>query len=127
MSAQSDTGLFRHDPDTQQFAAGEVIFRQSDAGNLMYVVQQGQVTLAVDGEVVETVGPDGIFGEMAVIDDLPRSATATAKTDVRVVPIDEKRIVAVFSQNPFFAIQIMRTLSRRMRRANAELGTVRLS
>jgi CRP-like cAMP-binding protein len=56
-----------------------------------------------------------IFGEMALIDDAPRSATAVAKTDVELVPISEKQFLFLVSQTPFFALKVMRVLARRLR------------
>jgi CRP-like cAMP-binding protein len=59
-----------------------------------------------------------IFGEMALIDDAPRSATAVAKTDVELVPISEKQFLFLVSQTPFFALKVMRVLARRLRATN---------
>ena len=85
----------------------------------MYVVQKGEVELKVGGEVVETVGIDEFFGEMALIDSGARSATAVAKTDCSLLPINEKRFLYMVEETPFFAITVMRVLSQRLRRRNA--------
>jgi CRP/FNR family cyclic AMP-dependent transcriptional regulator len=80
----------------------------------------------VDGEVeirsgirwFETVGQNGIFGEMALIDESPRSATAVALTDVTVAPITEKQFLFLVKHMPTFALMVMRVLAKRLRRQN---------
>ena len=61
---------------------------------------------------------DGIFGEMALIDDSPRSATAVALTDVTLAPIKENQFLFLVQNTPFFALSVMRVLARRLRRQN---------
>ena len=108
--------LFRNSIDTQNYPAGEVIFRQGDTGELMYAVQKGTVEIRLGERVIQTHGPGDIFGEMAIIDNQPRSATAVAATDCRLVPIDEHRFMFLVQQTPFFAIQVMRVMADRLRR-----------
>ena len=80
----------------------------------------------MDGEVeirsgirwFETVGQNGIFGEMALIDESPRSATAVALTDVTVAPITEKQFLFLVKHMPTFALMVMRVLAKRLRRQN---------
>jgi hypothetical protein len=93
MSTETATGttLFRHEPDAMVVSAGTVIFSVGDAPDGMYVVQEGEVDLVISGVNVETVGPTGVFGEMGLVDGLPRSATATARTDAKLVCVDELR------------------------------------
>ncbi len=108
--------LFRNSIDTQNYPAGSVIFRQGDTGELMYAVQEGTVEIRLGERVIQTHGPGDIFGEMAIIDNQPRSATAVAATDCRLVPIDEHRFMFLVQQTPFFAIQVMRVMADRLRR-----------
>ena len=61
---------------------------------------------------------DSIFGEMALIDNEPRSATAVAITDVELVPISEKQFLFLVSQTPYFALKVMRILAQRLRKTN---------
>lgn len=72
------------------FGAGEVIFAEGDKGDHMYVVRSGEIEIERDGKVIEALSRGGIFGEMALIDGSPRSATARAKMDAEVAPINEK-------------------------------------
>jgi CRP/FNR family cyclic AMP-dependent transcriptional regulator len=100
------------------FAKGETVFAVGDKGDAMYVVRTGEVTIERGGQVMETLGPGGIFGEMALIDGSPRSATARAKTDCVVAPINEKSFLFLVHETPFFAIAVMRTLAQRLRHMN---------
>jgi CRP/FNR family cyclic AMP-dependent transcriptional regulator len=99
-----------------RFAAGDVVFSEGDKGDAMYVVRSGELTIEKGGKVMETVGPGGVFGEMALIDGSPRVATVRAKTDCEVAPINEKTFLFLVHETPFFAIAVMRTLADRLRR-----------
>jgi CRP-like cAMP-binding protein len=84
----------------------------------MYVVKSGEVELKVGERVVETVGPNGFFGEMALIEKDPRTATAVALSDCTLVPINQRRFEFMTHEVPLFAISVMRGLSRRLRAAD---------
>ncbi|HXZ53829.1 MAG TPA: cyclic nucleotide-binding domain-containing protein [Burkholderiales bacterium] len=103
------------------FRAGDTVFREGDPGDLMYVVREGSVELRVKGQLVETLGPGGVLGEMALIEHAPRTATATAKTDCTLVPIPEKRFMFMVQQTPHFALQIMKVMAERLRSMDARL------
>jgi CRP-like cAMP-binding protein len=70
---------------------------------------------------VEELGSGGVFGEMALIDTGTRSATAIAKTDCRLVPINERRFQFLVQQTPNFALQLMRIIADRLRRMDSRL------
>jgi CRP-like cAMP-binding protein len=99
----------------ESYAAGEAIFREGDPGECMYCVKTGVVEVVAGGRVLETLEAGHVFGEMALVDNQPRSATARAKTDCQVVPIDEKTFFFLVQQTPNFALQLMRVLSERLR------------
>jgi len=99
-----------------RYAAGDVIFAEGDKGDAMFVVRTGEVTIERGGRVMETLSGGGVFGEMALIDGSPRSATVRAKTDCEVAPINEKTFLFLVHETPFFAIAVMRTLAGRLRR-----------
>ena len=101
--------------------AGQIIFKEGDAGSLMYVVHDGEVELRVRDQLVDTLGPGGVLGEMALIEHAPRSATATAKTDCVLVPISERRFTFMVQQTPHFALQIMKVMAERLRRMDNRL------
>jgi len=98
---------------------GEVVFRAYDMGAEMYVVLEGQVELTIDDRVVETLGPGEPFGEMALIDQAPRTATATAKTACKLAVIPEKRFLFMIQTTPHFALHIMKVMADRLRKTNA--------
>jgi CRP-like cAMP-binding protein len=102
-----------------RFTPGDVIFSEGDKGDAMYVVRSGEVGIERDGAVIETVGAGSIFGEMALIDGAPRSATARAKTACEVAPITEKSFLFLVHETPFFAVAVMRILADRLRRSAA--------
>ncbi|HLX24301.1 MAG TPA: cyclic nucleotide-binding domain-containing protein [Usitatibacter sp.] len=110
--------VFHNEAEGRSFAAGEKIFSEHEMGFEMYVVISGEVDLSINGEVFETLGPAEPFGEMALIDQAPRTATATAKTDCVVLPIPEKRFLFMVQQTPYFSLQIMKVMTDRLRRAN---------
>ncbi len=110
--------IFKNETDVVSFTAGEVICKEGEAGDTMYVVQDGEVDIMVGGKVMETAGPGGVLGEMALIDTAHRSATAVAKTDCTLVPLDETKFKIVVHNTPFFAIQVMRVMADRLRRMN---------
>lgn len=102
----------------QCFRSGEIIFRQGEPRTFMFVVNEGEVEIRIGERVVEVVEPAGIFGEMAMIDGSPRTATAVARSDCKLVPIDEKRFQFLVQQTPYFAIEVMRILAGRLRRVD---------
>lgn len=90
----------------------------------MYVIKEGEVELIANCKVVEVVTTDSFFGEMALIEDGPRSASAIAKTDCKLIPINHQRFEFMVHEVPLFAIEVMKVLSKRLRRAaeNAAAG-----
>jgi CRP/FNR family cyclic AMP-dependent transcriptional regulator len=122
MAATSPTGVsvFRFADDFEAFSKGQDIFTAGQPGETMYVVKEGEVEVIVNGKVVDTVGPGGILGEMALIDKQPRSATATAKTDCKLVSVNEQRFQRLVQQTPHFAIQVMRVMAQRLRQMDAQ-------
>ncbi len=65
------------------FAAGDVVFSEGDKGDVMYVIRSGELDIVKSGKVMETLGPGGVFGEMALIDGSPRVATVTRQDRLR--------------------------------------------
>jgi CRP-like cAMP-binding protein len=113
--------LFRNEDNALEFAAGQTIFSEGDAGDLMFVVVDGEVDLLVKGKLVEHLTPGGALGEMALIDRNARSATAVAKTACKLMSIDEKRFKFLVQQTPNFALQLMRIIAERLRRMDERL------
>jgi CRP-like cAMP-binding protein len=108
--------LFDSASNPVSYAAGQVIFAIGDGGENMYALQEGEVDITYNDMVIETVTNGGIFGEMAIVDDSPRSANAVARTDCKIVPVNQKQFVFMVQNSPFFAITVMRIMSERLRK-----------
>ncbi len=108
--------------DAQPFKAGSVIFRKGDEAHELFVIKSGQVSIQIGNRTVTELATDSIFGEMALIDNEPRSATAIAVTDVELVAVSEKQFLFLVSQTPYFALKVMRVLAQRLRATNKTFG-----
>jgi len=100
----------------QTFAPGQAIFREGEAGDSLYIVAEGQVDIMLGARILETVGPGGILGELALIDDKPRSASAIARTECLLAPVNREHFLALVQRTPLFALQVMRAIANRLRR-----------
>jgi CRP/FNR family cyclic AMP-dependent transcriptional regulator len=107
---------------TRSAKAGEVIFKEGDKADQLFAIKSGEIAIQLGNRTLAELSANSIFGEMALIDDAPRSATAVAKTDVELVPISEKQFLFLVSQTPFFALKVMRVLARRLRATNKTFG-----
>jgi CRP/FNR family transcriptional regulator, cyclic AMP receptor protein len=105
----------------RDFKAGDVIFRQGDPAQELFIVQRGAVEIRLGNRVLEALPKYSIFGEMALIDNAPRSATAIAASDAKLVPVSEKQFLFLISNTPHFALNVMRVMARRLRAANTAL------
>jgi CRP/FNR family transcriptional regulator, cyclic AMP receptor protein len=113
--------LVRSGVPTRSFKQGELIFKKDDPATELYVIQSGRVEIQYGNRLLDTLEEHNIFGEMALIDSAPRSATAVASTDVVLIPVSEKQFLFLVSETPFFALMVMRVLARRLRAANAAI------
>lgn len=116
--------LFRNAPEVIAVAAGKYIFRKGEVAKVMFLIIEGDVDLMLGETVVETAGEGSFIGEMALIDDEARSASARARSDCRVFPIDEARFQSLVKETPFFALQLMKTLAHRLRSMDARAGAM---
>jgi CRP-like cAMP-binding protein len=108
--------IFRKMSEVRTVPAGAIVFRQDAEPDVMYGVLEGDLEVRVGDRVIDTVGPGGIVGELALIDHKPRSATVRALTEARLVPIDQRRFLFLVQETPFFAINVMRVLAERFRK-----------
>ena len=113
--------MFVNEANPRVCEAGEEIFRAYDMASEMYVVLEGEVELTIGTRVLEALGPGEPFGEMALIDQAPRVATAIAKTPCKLAVISEKRFLFMVQQTPHFALQIMKVMADRLRKMNERL------
>jgi CRP/FNR family transcriptional regulator, cyclic AMP receptor protein len=107
---------------TRTAKAGEIIFQEGDKAEEVFVIKSGQVEIRLGNRTLSELSANTIFGEMALIDAAPRSATAVALTDVELVPISEKQFLYLVSQTPFFALRVMRVLAKRLKASNRSFG-----
>jgi CRP-like cAMP-binding protein len=109
------------------YGESQVIFEEGSIGAEMYIVHSGRVKVLrreADLEVVlATLGPGEFFGEMALVDDSPRSATAVAaENDTALLALDKERFLFLVSHQPTFALTIMHILCQRLRPKNTPNG-----
>lgn len=111
---------------TRTFKVGEVIFREGEVGLTMFVVRAGEVRISKHvrgGErTLATLGPGEFFGEMAVLSGRPRTATATALSELTVLELDERRFDAMIHSQAEIAARILKKLARRLDDADALIG-----
>ena len=96
--------------------AGEPVFFEHQQGDEMYAVLSGRIDVLTYGKVLEQVGPGGMFGEMALIDDGPRSAAALAAERSEVAVISRELFLTLIAEDPSFALHVMKVLAQRLRR-----------
>jgi CRP/FNR family transcriptional regulator, cyclic AMP receptor protein len=99
----------------------EIIFKEGQSGTFMYLVKSGRVAIAVGGNVVEVVGPGGTFGEMAVVDQSPRTARAGTLEESELLAIDRATLVELVKKQPAFAMALLRGIAERLRFMNSQL------
>jgi len=104
---------------TRTYKAGDIIFREGDPADELFIVKTGKVEIRLGNRLLDTLPELSIFGEMALIDHGPRSATAVALTDATIVPVGEKQFLLMVSRTPFFALNVMRVLVQRLRSSNS--------
>jgi CRP/FNR family cyclic AMP-dependent transcriptional regulator len=113
----------------QKYRKSEVIFEQGSTGSEMYLIHSGRVLLSVRQNETREVplvvlNPGDFFGEMALVDDSPRSATASAEEDdTELIVMDRTRFLFMVRQQPEFALSLMHTLCRRLRDMDKRLPT----
>jgi CRP/FNR family cyclic AMP-dependent transcriptional regulator len=110
--------LFRYENNLVAIPAGQPVFRAGEYGNFMYVLMKGTVVVTVGNIVVESAEPGALLGELALIEQVPRSATVTAVTDCQFLPIDAKRFQFLVQQTPNFALHVMKVMADRLRRTD---------
>ena len=113
---QQYVSLLTSSGEAELFPPGTTVFSEGEPGDRLYVVKSGTVSLSAHGTPLETVGPGGLFGEMAVIDREPRSATAVTEGECELVAIDKRRFWFLVQETPYFAEIVMRVMADRLRR-----------
>jgi CRP-like cAMP-binding protein len=109
-------GLFQNATDTRKVSQGTAIFTEGDPGAEMYGIVDGEVELRGTGGLLRRLGPREVFGEMALVDDAPRSATAVAVADTTLAVVDRRRFLFLVQETPMFALEVMSVMAERLRK-----------
>jgi len=113
------------------YSDGTAICKEGEKGDCMFVIQSGKVKITkktgAGNITIATLGSGEIFGEMALFDRLPRSATALASGDSRVLCVDKKKFFSVISRDPTLALKILESMSQRIRKLDEELANLKKS
>jgi CRP/FNR family cyclic AMP-dependent transcriptional regulator len=105
-----------------RYERGKVIMVAGQTGALMYIVLEGKVAISIRGTVVERVGPGGVFGEMALVDQSPRSANAAAETDCTLLAINRTVFLNLVKSDPTFGVSLLSSMAERVRNTAAGLS-----
>ncbi len=98
---------------------GEEIFAEGESGDALYLVLDGRVRVHKQDRVLAELGERECFGEMAILDAAPRSATVTALTDTNVLKISREDFQEIMGEKPEIAVGIIKVLTRRLRNVQA--------
>ena len=106
---------------------GNTLFKEGDDGNRLYVVLEGKLKLGItsnDGRenLLSILGPGEMFGELSLFDPGPRTATATAVTDARLLSLAHDQVIGWVSEHPKVSLQLLGRLAQRLRRSNEVLA-----
>jgi CRP/FNR family transcriptional regulator, cyclic AMP receptor protein len=113
--------------ETIKLGKGTVLFSEGDEGDHLYVIVEGKLKLGTssgDGRenLLSVLGPGEMFGELSLFDPGPRTATATAVTDVRLLSLGHDKVIPWVTQHPQVALDLLGRLSQRLRRTNEVVG-----
>ena len=113
--------------DSVKIAKGSILFKEGDEGEHLYVIIDGKLKLGTssgDGRenLLSILGPGEMFGELSLFDPGPRTSTATAVTDAKLLSLSHEKVIPWLKQNPEVALQLLTRLSQRLRRTNEAVG-----
>ena len=113
--------------DSVKIAKGSILFKEGDEGEHLYVIIDGKLKLGTssgDGRenLLSILGPGEMFGELSLFDPGPRTSTATAVTDAKLLSLSHAKVIPWLKQNPEVSLQLLTRLSQRLRRTNEAVG-----
>ena len=113
----------------RRFSSGQVIFHHGDPGGLLYIISQGKVKISYstqDGQeaLLAILGAGDFFGELALLDDSPRSATAEALESTETLTLHREDFRHYLIANPDFAMHVLQTMAKHIRRLNSQLSDI---
>ena len=92
--------------------------KEGSPGTTMYVVMEGEVAVVVGRRIVEKVGVGGVFGEMALVDQMPRAASAVARSDCALLSMNRNQLIELVKSDPVVGMAMMRAVAERLRYMN---------
>jgi len=113
--------MFRYSKKYDTYLPGDTIFKKGSMGGTMYIILEGEIEIYVDGSVVGKLFEGQVLGEMALVENEPRSATAIAKTESKIVPIDREAFLYIVKEEPLFALFVIKDLSHKIRILNQRI------
>jgi CRP-like cAMP-binding protein len=110
-----------------KISKGSVLFAEGDEGDQLYVIAEGKLKLGTssgDGRenLLSILGPGEMFGELSLFDPGPRTSTATAVTDAKLLSLGQEKLLPWLAENPKVALQLLARLAQRLRRTNEAVG-----
>ena len=113
--------------DSVKIAKGSVLFAEGDEGDHLYVIVEGKLKLGTssgDGRenLLSILGPGEMFGELSLFDPGPRTSTATAVTDAKLLSLGQEKLIPWLATNPNVSLQLLARLAQRLRRTNEAVG-----
>jgi CRP-like cAMP-binding protein len=117
---KKELGLIARAADVVTVKPGTEIVTQGTPGHEFYLVMSGQATVRRNGRKIATLGPGAYFGELALLDRGPRSATVVAETDVELAVIGQREFLGVLSEVPSVSLKLLTSMAARLREADTK-------
>ncbi len=112
--------------EVEEYKDGDLIVREGDASRVMFIIQRGEAVVTkrvgADEVLLATLTRGSFFGEMSLLESLPRSASVRARGDTRVLVISPGGLLLKIRRDPTFALEMLQQMSRRVRRLNEAVG-----
>ena len=113
--------------DSVKIGKGGILFKEGDSGEHVYVIVEGKLKLGTssgDGRenLLSILGPGEMFGELSLFDPGPRTSTATAVTDAKLLSLSHAKLIPWLRENPDVSLQLLARLAQRLRRTNEAVG-----
>ena len=124
---EAASASLRASMDSVKIAKGSVLFAEGDEGDHLYVIVEGKLKLGTssgDGRenLLSILGPGEMFGELSLFDPGPRTSTATAVTDAKLLSLGQEKLIPWLATNPNVSLQLLARLAQRLRRTNEAVG-----
>lgn len=124
---ESSAVSLRASMDSVKIAKGSILFAEGDEGDHLYVIIEGKIKLGTssgDGRenLLSILGPGEMFGELSLFDPNPRTSTATAVTDAKLLSLGQTKLIPWLAEHPPVALHLLMALAQRLRRTNEAVG-----